>query len=323
MRSASSNRCPNRVDPQLGYTGSRQLQVGFFLIKAAVRAVDFSALRSVPGALLWFAAMIAMKKNRPGLVLGGGGRTEGSGRGGRGKGGRRAAHALRQPGLVQTTGFVGWRVGRSLPARREAMMCWFINALLELLGERIRGLHGWQSYWLRLARPDAGMDRLRREGWFCAAAGVSWEHGVAKRVAEANGSSIDLLSVTARPANAVSPADDGTVIVMPILLVSIAHADGALASCCKLGGRASPANCSAPDFLQVKTRVEAHETQPIAHPYYPKSALPRAHVGRFRSAQDIYAARLDGCLGLVPVCRRLLAARMVRSGPGLAWVWLD
>ena len=53
------------------------------------------------------------------------------------------------------------------------------------------------------------------------------------------------------------------------------------------------------------------ETQPIAHPQRPRPALPRAHLGRFRSPAAVAAARLDGRLGVVPV-----PGRCARSATG-------
>ncbi len=53
-----------------------------------------------------------------------------------------------------------------------------------------------------------------------------------------------------------------------------------------------------------------HETLPLGIPHGARPALPPAPLGQRRHAQTVHAARLDGCLGILPVRGRLPAARL-------------
>src|SRR5450755_2792407 len=61
-----------------------------------------------------------------------------------------------------------------------------------------------------------------------------------------------------------------------------------------------------------------HEIQRLPLFTHPRPALPRARLGRSIRAEDLPAARLDGRVGVVPVRRRRIQARLACDRAGLA-----
>src|SRR3972149_3105587 len=69
--------------------------------------------------------------------------------------------------------------------------------------------------------------------------------------------------------------------------------------------------------------VNRHETQRIGLPRDPRRAVPLPLLGRSRSTEALPAPRLDGCLGVLPVLRRLARRALACDRARLAGLRAD